>query len=115
MYHTWMLWARFHILFLQGLPFTGIRLGYTRAIIMALPTTPTRNKGLIAGLIKGNQWLTSSDHKTPPKQIDIPLPNNQPQPIEHIRRGRLECFTWNSGALPMVNKPLIIPYFWGWG
>ena len=25
--------------------------------------TPPRNKGLIAGLIKGNQWLISPDHK----------------------------------------------------
>ena len=24
---------------------------------------PPRNKGLIAGLIKGNQWLISPDHK----------------------------------------------------
>ena len=27
------------------------------------PRTPLRNKGLIAGLIKGNQWLISPDHK----------------------------------------------------
>ena len=27
------------------------------------PRTPPRNKGLIAGLIKGNQWLISHDHK----------------------------------------------------
>ena len=27
------------------------------------PRTPPRNKGLIAGLIKGNQWLISPDHK----------------------------------------------------
>ena len=26
-------------------------------------TYPPRNKGLIAGLIKGNQWLISPDHK----------------------------------------------------
>ncbi len=25
--------------------------------------TPLRNKGLIAGLIQGNQWLISHDHK----------------------------------------------------
>ncbi len=27
------------------------------------PRTPPRNKGLIFGLIKGNQWLISPDHK----------------------------------------------------
>ena len=27
------------------------------------PRTPARNKGLIAGLIKGNQWLINPDHK----------------------------------------------------
>ena len=27
------------------------------------PTNPLRNKRLIAGLIKGNQWLISPDHK----------------------------------------------------
>ena len=30
------------------------------------PRTPPRNKGLIAGLIKGNQWVfISPDHKGP--------------------------------------------------
>ena len=31
--------------------------------LMTLETTPLRNKGLIAGLIKGHQWLISPDHK----------------------------------------------------
>ena len=32
-------------------------------IMTGQPTPPSRNKCLIAGLIKGNQWLISPDHK----------------------------------------------------
>ena len=35
-----------------------------KGILAAPPkATPPRNKGLIAGLLKGNQWLISPDHK----------------------------------------------------
>ena len=44
-------------------------LGETYSWLVIQPTPPRvtyplpRNKGLIAGLIKGNQWLISPDHK----------------------------------------------------
>ena len=34
-----------------------------RISIKGILAAPPRNKGLIAGLIKGNQWLISPDHK----------------------------------------------------
>ena len=43
--------------------FAGAMLVSEREPILAGPSTPPRNKGLIAGLIKGNQTLISPDHK----------------------------------------------------
>ena len=47
---------------------------------------------------RGQLW-TQNPLKKPSLNPDPPTSRSHSQPTDHVPRGRLQCFTWNSGAL----------------